>query len=179
MLEGNQITVQGFEIPSDHPLFLTLITIHVLAGLTCVIAGIFAMLFKKQRGRHTKSGKIYYCAIWIVFVTACIVAFVRWKEDYHLFLLGLVSFGAAFLGRLALKRKWLRWPIYHVSGMGLSYIFLLIAFYVDNGRFLPVWKNLHPVIYWLLPLIVGLPILVRTLVVHPLSRNYFKIRPEK
>jgi hypothetical protein len=32
---------------------------------------------------------------------------------------------------------------------------LLIAFYVDNGKQLPVWKDLPHVTYWLLPLLSG------------------------
>lgn len=174
MLEGNPIKVDGITIPSDHPIFLTIIAIHVLAGLICVVAGIFAMLSKKQRGIHPKSGNLYYWSIWVVFITACMIAFMRWKEDYHLFLLGVISFASAFVGRRAFKKRWPKWSIYHITGMGLSYIFLLIAFYVDNGRFLPIWKNLNPVIYWLLPLAIGLPLLVRTLFRHPLSRGYFR-----
>lgn len=145
MLEGNPITVDGIEIPSNNPLFLTLIAIHVIAGLVCVISGVFAMLSKKQRGIHTKAGKTYFGGLWVVFMTATIVAFVRWEHDYHLFLLGVVSFFAAFIARKAVLRKWAKWSVIHISGMALSYIFLVIAFYVDNGRFLPFWKDLDPV----------------------------------
>jgi hypothetical protein len=174
MFKGNPTVIEGFEIPFDGPLFLIVLAIHVIAGLTCVISGIFAMLARKQRGIHSKSGSIYYWVLWIVFITATLMTITRWKEDYHLFFLGLVSFIAAFVARRALRKKWEKWSIYHISGMGLSYIFLLIAFYVDNGRFLPVWKDLSPIIYWLLPLLVGMPLLVRTLLRHPLSRYYFK-----
>jgi hypothetical protein len=174
MFEGNPIVVQGFEIPSDDPVFLVVLSIHILAGLTCVVTGLFAMLSKKQRGRHTKSGSIYYWSLLVVFITATIIAIFRWKEDYHLFFLGLIAFAAAYVGRLAFRRKWEKWIIFHITGMAVSYIFLLIAFYVDNGRFLPLWKNLHPVIYWLLPLVIGIPLLARTLLTHPLSRHHFK-----
>ncbi len=174
MLKGNPISIGGIEIPSDHPVFLTIIAIHVCAGLVCVIAGIFAMLSQKRSGLHPKSGNVYYRALWIVFITACVIAFIRWEEDYHLFILGVVSFTSAFVGRRALKHKWRKWSIYHIAGMGISYIFLLIAFYVDNGRFLPLWKNLNPIIYWLLPLAIGIPLIARTLLKHPLSRDYFK-----
>jgi hypothetical protein len=34
--------------------------------------------------------------------------------------------------------------------MGLSYILLLTVFYVDNGKSLPLWKELSPITYWLL-----------------------------
>jgi hypothetical protein len=173
VLEGNPISVDGIVIPSDHPLFLAIIAIHVAAGLTCVISGIFAMFARKQKGLHTKAGKIYYISIWIVFLTAVCVAIMRWEEDYHLFLLGLASFGCAFAGRRAALRHGDKWIIYHICGMGLSYIFLLIAFYVDNGKFLPGWKDLPHYLYWLIPLLAGVPLLAWTLYSNPLSRIYF------
>lgn len=179
MLEGNPIVVQGFEIPSDDPLFLIILSIHVLTALTCVVTGIIAMLSKKQTGLHPKAGTFYFWSLMIVFLTACVIAILRWKEDYHLFILGFVSFISAIVGRAARRNRWEKWSIIHITAMGISYIFLLIAFYVDNGRFLPLWKNLNPVIYWLLPPLIGVPIIIRTLFRHPLSRKYFeKIKQE-
>jgi hypothetical protein len=58
-----------------------------------------------------------------------------------------------------------------MTGMGLSYILLLTAFYVDNGPNLPVWRYLPPLAYWLAPSLVGLPILLWALVWHPLVRR--------
>jgi hypothetical protein len=173
MLKGNQIIVQGFEIPSDHPLFLTILSIHILAGLICVVTGIIAMFSKKQSGRHPKAGAIYFWSLLIVFLTATIMAISRWTEDYYLFILGLIAFISAFIGRRAKRNLWTKWSIIHITGMGISYIFLLIAFYMDNGKFLPLWKNLNPIIYWALPLLIGIPIIIRTLLQHPLSKNYF------
>jgi len=60
--------------------------------------------------------------------------------------------------------------------MGLSYIFLLTAVYVDNGKFLPIWKNFSSLVYWLLPSVVGVPIIIRTLLQHPLSSHYFRTK---
>jgi len=51
--------------------------------------------------------------------------------------------------------------------MGASYVLLLIAFYVDNGKQLPVWKIPH-FTYWLVPAIIGGPLIIRTLLYHPL-----------
>jgi hypothetical protein len=48
MFEGKQIDVQGFQIPSNAPLFLAILSLHVSAGLTCVVAGVFAMLSKNN-----------------------------------------------------------------------------------------------------------------------------------
>jgi hypothetical protein len=40
----------------------------------------------------------------------------------------------------------------HVNAMGLSYVLLLTAFYVDNGKNLPLWRRLPPIAYWVIPL---------------------------
>ena len=174
MFEGNQFVVHGFQIPSNAPLFLTILSIHILAGLTCAVAGIFAMFAKKQHGLHSKAGTTYYTSLWIVFISASVIAAIRWKEDYYLFILGLVSFCCAFTARKAVRNKWQKWSIIHITGMGLSYIFLITAFYVDNGKFLPVWKDFPPIVYWLLPGAIGIPIIARTLLRHPLSKKYFR-----
>jgi hypothetical protein len=44
--------------------------------------------------------------------------------------------------------------------MGVSYIAMLTAFYVDNGKSLPIWRDLPPITYWLLPSAVGVPLIV-------------------
>ena len=171
-MNGKPISVDGIKIPSDAPLFLILISIHVLAALVCVVAGIFAMLSNKKPGIHPKVGTIYYYSLWVVLITVIIISTIRWAEDYHLFALGLLSFCMAFIGRRALKHKWHKWPIYHVTCMGFSYILLLTAFYVDNGRYLPIWKDLPTIIYWTLPALVGIPIIVFTLIRHPIVKNH-------
>jgi hypothetical protein len=174
MFKGKPIDFQGFLIPSDNGLFLTILSIHVLAALICVIAGIIAMLVKKQPGLHPRSGAIYYLSLWIVFISATIIAIARWKEDYHLFILALFSMSSAFIGRMAVKNRWKKWSIYHIAGMGFSYIILLTAFYVDNGKFLPIWRSFNSLTYWVLPALIGIPIILRTLLRHPLSKKYFE-----
>jgi hypothetical protein len=175
-MSGNPVTIDGIVIPSDNPVFLALIAVHVLAALICVIAGIVAMLSKKQPGGHPKAGSVYYYGLWIVFITIIIISIIRWSEDYPLFILGSLSFGLAFTGRKAKKQKWEKWPVIHVLGMGFSYILLITAFYVDNGKFLPVWKNLPPIVYWTLPAIVGIPIIIRTLLRHPVVKRANQIK---
>src|SRR6185312_2710735 len=151
MFEGNPIVVDGIHIPSDNPVFLIVIGIHIIAALICVVAGLMAMLAKKQPGIHPKSGTAYYWALLVVFVTVTIIAIGRWKEDYYLFILGFISFGLAFIGRRALKNKWQKWSIIHIICMSFSYIILITSFYVDNGKFLPLWKDLPSIAYWVLP----------------------------
>ena len=48
-------------------------------------------------------------------------------------------------------------------GMGGSYIALLTGFYVDNGPFLPLWDRLPHWTYWLLPSLLGIPLIWRAL----------------
>lgn len=172
LLDGKPISIAGIEIPSDNPFFLLLIGIHVSAALVCVIAGLAAMLSKKESGIHPKAGTSYYVGLKVVLVTVILVSILRWKEDYYLFVLGVMSFVLAFVGRRARRQKWKRWPIYHVSGLGLSYIILVTAFYLDNGRFLPVWRDFPRIVYWTLPGLIGIPIILVTLFRHPVVKRY-------
>src|SRR5437588_3441005 len=97
-----------------------------------------AMLSEKRRGRHPQFGTIYYWCLSALFATPTFLSVIRWAQDYHLFILGALSFIAAFLGRRARRRRSIR---LHIRGMGLSYILPLTAFYVDNGHSLPLWKG--------------------------------------
>ena len=106
-----------------------------------------------------------------MFLTASGLAAVRWAHDYHLFVLGALSFAAACLGRQARRERWRFWVRLHIAGMGSSYVLLLIAFYVDNGKSLPLWRDLPPVAYWLLPAAVGIPLIIRALFRHPLTHR--------
>jgi hypothetical protein len=170
-MTGTSITVAVVEIPSSDPAFLAVVAVHVLFGLACTITGITAMLSQKRSGRHPLFGTIYYWCLMGVFVTASALAAVRWAEDYHLFILGALAFAAAHLGRMARRKRWSNWVKLHMTGMGTSYILLLTAFYVDNGKNLPLWRDLPPVAYWLAPAVVGIPLIVRALWWHPMART--------
>jgi len=96
---------------------------------------------------------------------------VSWAKNYHLFILGALSLIAATVARAALRQRWRNWVRLHITGMGFSYILMLTAFYVDNGKNLPLWKELPQFAFWLLPAAVGIPLLLRTLLKHPLARR--------
>ena len=163
--------VLGIEVPSTDPAFLTTAAFHVLAGLVGVATGVIAMLSEKNPGRHPRFGTMYYWSLSAVFVSATALAVVRWAEDYHLFVLGTLSFGAAFLGRTARRQRWRGWVRPHILCMGVSYILLLTAFYVDNGKSLPLWKELPSITYWLVPGAIGVPLIIRALLWHPRARH--------
>ena len=162
--------IAGVPIPSTSPVFLTGVGFHVLAGLICVATGAGAMLSRKGHGRHSNFGTIYFWGLVAVFASATGLAIARWAEDYPLFTLGALSMASAWFGRTAMRR---RWPVrLHIAGMGASYIMLLTAFYVDNGKNLPLWRALPQIALWLLPSAVGLPVVAYALLRHPLARAH-------
>jgi uncharacterized membrane protein len=171
-MADNSTIVGGIEIPSTDPLFLAIvIAVHIPLGLACVVTGAIAMLSKKGRGRHSMVGKSYFWCLLGLFASATLLSIMRWAENNHLFVLGAMSFASAWLGRAAIRQRWPYWARLHITGMGLSYVFMLIAFYVDNGKQLPLWKDLPHFTYWMLPLAVGTPLIVRALLWHPLARH--------
>lgn len=167
----SEITVAGIVIPCDAPYFLTIVGLHVLIALVCIVTGAVAMLREKQPGPHPMAGTIYYRSLSVVFVSATALSVMRWAQDYHLFILGAFTFIAATVGREARRRRWRNWVRLHITGMGSSYVLLIVAFYVDNGRNLPLWKDLPPVVYWLLPSAIGGVLIARALLRHPLARR--------
>jgi Predicted membrane protein (DUF2306) len=169
-MSSNEIVVLGIPIPSDDPWFLATLAVHVPAGSVCVVAGLVAMLSHKRAGRHPTAGSIYYWSLLVVFITAIIVSVMRWAENYHLFILGVLAFATASFGRTARRQRWPSWARLHISGMGASYILLLTAFYVDNGPNLPLWRELPNIAFWVLPSAIGLPIIIYTVLRHPLAQ---------
>lgn len=153
------MNIAGIPLPSSASWFLAIIAVHVAAGIVAAGAGIVAMLSAKTAGRHPRAGSVYFWALVVVCLTMGIVVVVRWPVDNALGALGLVAFGTAFAGRRARRRAARAWQCVHIPCMGLSYIALLTAFYVDNGPHLPLWDRLPTIALWLLPTAVGLPVL--------------------
>jgi hypothetical protein len=165
------IVVLGIPIPSSSPGFLAVVGVHVVAGLICVIAGAVAMLSSKRAGTHPSAGAVYFWSLGVVVASMTLLSVMRWPHDIHLLVLGVLSLAAGFTGRAARRGLWAGWARIHMTGMGLSYILLLTAFYVDNGPNLPVWRHLPVLAYWLAPSLFGLPILLWALLRHPLVRR--------
>jgi hypothetical protein len=163
--------VAGLIIHSDDPLFLSIVALHVAAGLGAVTAGLVAMFSRKRRGRHSQSGNVYFWAIGVVFASATALALLRGPEDFHLVLLGAAALAAAWIGRSARRGRWRNSLRVHLAGMGLSYILMLTAFYVETGDQLPLWKELPSILFWILPAAIGLPFIVYALFRHPLVRR--------
>jgi hypothetical protein len=164
--------IGGIVIPSTDPTFLAVVVgVHIPLGIACVLVGASAMLSEKRRGRHSKFGTVYYWCLLALFASATFLSVMRWSENYHLFVMGAASFACAWFGHWSLRWRWRHWVRLHIVGMSMSYVVMLIAFYVDNGKQLPVWKDLPHVLYWLLPLAVATPLILRALLWHPLVRS--------
>jgi hypothetical protein len=151
----------GDQVGSTAPIFLAFLAVHVLAGLTAVIAGGAAALTRKGSHRHIRAGRLFYRTITVVLATATALAVLRWRQDYYLLIIGAVAFGAATLGYLHRKRH-RPGDAGHIVAMGVGYVAMLTAFYVDNGPHLPLWDRLPPLTFWFLPAAIGAPIIARS-----------------
>jgi hypothetical protein len=130
------------------------------------------MLSHKGPGRHPRSGAVYFWALVIVSVTMGLLVVARWPANNHLAVLGVFSLGAAAWGRRVRRMPRSGWQRIHIPCMGLSYVLMLTAFYVDNGPHLPVWNRLPDWSFWFLPALVGVPLVGWSL------RRYWDRPPE-
>jgi hypothetical protein len=155
--------VLGLPIPDEGALFDAALACHIVAGLTCVVAGALAATAPKRPGRHTTTGGIFLWSLAVVFASSTTMAVLRLAQDWHLLVIGTVAFGAGSVGYLARRRRRPGWLRVHIPAMGGAYIALFTGFYVDNGPHLPLWDRLPGLAYWLLPSLVGAPLVLRAL----------------
>jgi hypothetical protein len=160
MLTASRIL--GDQVGSTAPVFLAFLAVHVIAGLTAAAAGAVAALARKGSARHIRAGRWFYRAITMVFATATILAAMRWRQDYYLFIIGAIAFTAATIGYQH-RRRHRPGDTGHIAGMGAAYVAMLTAFYVDNGPHLPLWDRLPALSFWLLPSAIGTPIIARAI----------------
>jgi hypothetical protein len=79
------IDISGIHVPDTRPLFLAALAAHLAASATAVVTGILAATARKRAGRHPRAGAVYLWALAAVFVTASVMAGMRWRYDAHLF----------------------------------------------------------------------------------------------
>jgi hypothetical protein len=167
--------ILGTEAGSTAPVFLALLAIHVLAGITAVASGAIAATARKGSTRHIRAGRWYYRAITVIFITAAILAAMRWRQDYHLFILGAIAFTAATIGYQ--RRRHRPGDTGHIAGMGTAYVVMLTAFYVDNDPHLPLWDRLPTLTFWLLPSAIGAPVIARAIIRARRARTHGRHGP--
>jgi uncharacterized membrane protein len=161
------VDIAGILIPSTSPIFLAGVAIHVVAALGALALGAGAMLSRKGPGRHPGFGAAYVWSLGVVCASALALAAARWAEDWPLAALAVLAFLLALAGRRAIRTRRIR---IHLAAMGGSYVAMVTAFYVDNGKFLPLWKDLPHAVYWFGPAAIGAPAILWALWRHPQVR---------
>ncbi|MEU7880105.1 hypothetical protein [Microbispora bryophytorum] len=155
----DHIDILGTPIPNAGPVFFAALAIHITAGITCVSCGASAALTRKGSPRHRRFGRIYLWSWVVVYVTLTVMSAIRWRENVHLFVIGTLGFTTALTGYANRRHR----PDLHILAMGASYVLLMTGFYVDNGAHLPLWDRLPTVAYWLLPALIGSPLIARAI----------------
>lgn len=161
----------GIPVPSTDPVFLTFVVGHIAISLVAVITGLLAMFAEKTSIRHKKSGSVYFWSISLSFVTVVILSLMRWPHNIYLLVIGVLTFCLTFTGRTLAKKRPIGWTRIHTVCMGLSYVLLLTGFYVDNGKNLPFWRMFPVWFFYVFPAIVGIPIIIKVLITHPLNKR--------
>jgi hypothetical protein len=91
-----------------------LLALHVAAGIVSFVAAPIALMLRKGAAGHRLFGKIFFYAMTVVFITACIVALVRW--NLFLLMIGVFSYYGVVSGYRALFHKQLH------LGRGLTWV---------------------------------------------------------
>jgi len=171
----------GIPVPSTDKVFLSFVVIHIVISIVAVISGVFAMFTEKTAASHKRRGTVYFWAMIFSFVTIVILSVMRWPHNIHLLTIGTLAIGSVLAGRNAARKHRGNWTRVHTACMGMSYVFLLTGFYVDNGKNLPFWRMFPQWVFYIFPAFFGIPLIIRALVRHPLNRDarMFKSRREK
>ena len=145
--------------------------LHILAGLVCLVTGVVTIVSAKRAGLHPMCGTIYHRSLAVLVISAGFLAGAHWTDDRALFVLGVISFGASSLGRTARTRHRQTWVGTHIISMGCSFIAMLTAFCVEEGKSLPGLSGLPRLTYWFLPALVGTPFILRALFRYRMRRR--------
>jgi hypothetical protein len=73
--------ILGIPIPSTSRAFLTVLAVHVLGALACIVSGLVAMFSEKKFGRHVAAGSVYYWSLALVCASMALRSVMRWPED--------------------------------------------------------------------------------------------------
>ncbi|MDX6284670.1 MAG: hypothetical protein QOG53_155 [Frankiales bacterium] len=127
-----------------------LLGIHIAAGSLGLLLGPIAMTAPKRPGRHTRAGLAYQGATAVLAVTAIGLAVFNWSELWFLALIAVGTEAAALGGWWVQERRRPGWLPVHISLMCGSYISFVTALLVVNS---------NSIIAWILPTIVGSPLI--------------------
>jgi hypothetical protein len=140
--------------------FKFFLSLHIIAGTIGLVIGPISGFAKKRKGLHTRVGFAYLIAMSILCLSACALAILNWKQSWWFLFVAAFSFSFALKGYLAAKRRGPSWMRSHISGMLGSYIAMTTALLVVNASKIPGYGTLPTVLWWILPTIIGTPLIV-------------------
>ena len=132
---------------------------HIALGTVGLVLGPVAMTARKLPGLHTKAGEAYHWVMLGVCVSAGTLAALDWHRIWWFLPIAVGSYAFAFLGYLAAKRRWHGWLRAHLAGQGGSHIAMTTALLVVNWETLTGTRGALPPWAWILPTVVGSPII--------------------
>ena len=144
-------------------MFKIVLIVHALAGLMGLIVGPVAMFAKKRKGLHTFSGLIYFYLMTFVCISGGTLAILNWQRSWWLLFVSVFSYAFCLRGYLAEKQRSPQWLKKHISGMLGSYVAMSTAFIVVNVGRVDVLKTLPPLLFWILPTVIAVPLIKRTI----------------
>ena len=136
-----------------------LLAAHVAAGTVALAAGLLAIFSRKGRGLHSRAGEVYHAAVLAVCLSAAGLSCLRWDSLWWFLPIAAGSYAFALVGYAAGKLRRGRWLVWHISGMGGSYIAMTTALLVVNWRALTGENGVQAPLAWALPTLVGAPLL--------------------
>ncbi|MFC5528332.1 DUF2306 domain-containing protein [Cohnella yongneupensis] len=136
------------------------LVIHIISGLICLITGGISIASRKRKGMHTLFGEIYHAFFVLIFISSTIMSIMHWAESAYLLFIGIFSYALALYGYLSRKRRWKNWIAKHIGGMLGSYIAIITAILVVNGRHIPIINELPIIMVWFIPTIIGTPLII-------------------
>ncbi len=136
-----------------------ILVVHITFGAGGLILGPVAMTARKIPGLHTKAGEAYHWVLLGVCASAASLAIHDWARLWWFLPIAAGSYAFALLGYVAAKRRWKGWLRAHLTGQGGSYIAMVTALLVVNWRLLTGDPGTTSPWAWVLPTVVGSPII--------------------
>lgn len=140
-------------------LFRAVLLFHIAAGIVGLILGPVAMTARKGSSLHARAGELYHWVMLAICVSAAGLAWLDWTRLWWFLPIAAGSYAFALVGYVAAKRRWPGWLAAHISGQGGSYIAMLTAILVVNWQMLTGTSGRSSPWAWILPTLVGSPIL--------------------
>jgi uncharacterized membrane protein len=140
-------------------LFRAVLWLHIAVGTVGLILGPVAMTARKGSRLHAWSGEVYHWIMLAVCASAAALAWLDWTRLWWFLPIAAGSYAFALVGYVAAQRRWRGWLTTHISGQGGSYIAMLTAVLVVNWQALTGTRGIHSPWAWILPTLIGTPIL--------------------